>query len=146
MATNRCFAVPSLAFLLVTAVGCNQSAPLPSTSASRLAGEWTLVELNGQPAATGAGGRPATLYFDAYSPRVGGFAGCNRFTASSTSAGDSLRIGPTALTRMACRDGMELEGAFATALGATTRFQVTGTELTLFGPAGPLARFTRETP
>jgi heat shock protein HslJ len=131
----------ALGILLVAGIGCHHTTPPAS-----LAGDWTLMELDAQPAPTGAGGRRATLHFDTSTARVGGFAGCNSLIASYTSAGDSLRFGMAALTKMACTDGMDLEGRVMAALTATNRYEVTATELTLVGASGALARLARATP
>jgi heat shock protein HslJ len=136
----------SLAILLAVGVGCHRTIPPPLPSVSGLDGEWTLVELDSQPAPTGAGGRRATLRFETDSARVGGFAGCNRLAASYTLAGDPLRFGVAALTRMACAEGMDLERRVTDVLNATNRYRVTATELTLFRASGSLARFARANP
>jgi putative lipoprotein len=151
--------VPALGLLLVVAaVGCPKPAPQPSSQpspqaspptspqASTLAGAWTLFELNGQLAPTGAGGRRVTLRFEADSKRVSGFAGCNRLTAGTTIVGDSLQITAAATTMMACTEGMELERKFTDALNSTTGFHVSGDQLTLLGASGPVASFSRGAP
>ena len=102
--------------------------------------EWSLVALDGQPAGPGAGGQAATLLLSATDHRAGGFGGCNRYSADYSIAGDSLTLGPIAMTMMACPSGMELEQQFGTALSATRRFRVDGNTLQLVGPAGVLAR------
>jgi len=53
--------------------------------------------------------------------------------------GSSLKFGPLATTRMAC-PSMDAEQAYLGALGATTRYEVAGTTLTLFGAGGPVVR------
>lgn len=108
--------------------------------------DWQLIELNAKTAPAGAGGRRVTLRFAADSARVGGFAGCNSFGGSYTIAGDSLRFGPLAMTRMACTDGMQLESNLIAALQATRRYELTSTQLKLFGPSGAVARFSRLIP
>jgi heat shock protein HslJ len=108
--------------------------------------DWELMELDAKTASTGAGGRRATLRFDADSARVSGFAGCNRFAGSYTLSGDSLRFGPLVMTRMACSDGMELERNLSAALEATRRYELSSTQLKLFGPSKAIARFSRQIP
>jgi len=61
-------------------------------------------------------------------------------------AGDSLRFGPLATTRMACTEGMQLESALTAALMATRRYELTSTQLKLFGASGAVARFSRLIP
>ncbi len=118
----------------------------PEFRASVSGVDWELMELDGKTASTGAGGRRATLRFDVDTARVGGFSGCNRFGGTYTINGDSLRFGPLATTRMACAAGMDLESQLSAALGATRRYELSSTQLKLFGPSGPVARFSRQIP
>ncbi len=53
--------------------------------------------------------------------------------------GAKLKFGPLITTRMAC-PAMETETAFLKALEATTRYQVSGKSLTLFGGDTAVAR------
>ena len=117
--------------------------PAPGAAASdtTLAGpEWRLVQLNGQPAPMGAGGRPATLQF-MDGGRVAGFGGCNRIAGPYMVTGDSIRLGPLVMTRMACSEGMELETAFAAALDSVERYRREGSALELLRAADVIARF-----
>lgn len=118
----------------------------PAFRASVSGVDWELVELDGKTAPTGAGGRRAILRFDRDSARVGGFSGCNQFGGGYTLDGDSLRFGPLVMTRMACREGMELERDLSAALVATRRYELSSTQLKLFGPSGAVARFSRQIP
>jgi heat shock protein HslJ len=71
--------------------------------------DWVLVSLGEQSSPVGRDKQPATLRLDASANRAVGFAGCNRYSASYTLSGDSLRFGPAIATKMACVDGDELE-------------------------------------
>ena len=102
--------------------------------------DWVLVAL-GEQASPPARGKPATLRLEASASRAAGFAGCNRFSASYTLAGDSLRFGPIMSTKMACVDGDELERSFLGALPVVATYEATDSALILKGPSGPLARF-----
>ena len=107
--------------------------------------DWELVELRAQPAPTGAGGRRATLRFDADSARVSGFAGCNRYFGSYT-LGDSepdVRFGAIGMTKMACTQGMDLEQQLASALSQVTRYTMQDNRLTLLDASSTLAVFAR---
>jgi heat shock protein HslJ len=136
--------------LLVSLAACQEPARTPASAGAlpdSVAGiEWSLVELGGRPAATGASGRRATLRFEVAPPQASGFAGCNRFTARYSASGDALRFEAAAMTRMACAEGMELESAFAGVLADTRRYEIAGGDLVLVGPSGPLARFARAAP
>jgi heat shock protein HslJ len=81
------------------------------------------------------------LRLDAASARATGFAGCNRFSASYTLAGDSLGFGPAVSTKMACVEGDDLEREFLAALPAVASFSTIADTLVLHGPVGPIARF-----
>ena len=104
---------------------------------------WELVELDGRTPPEGAGGRRATLVFEADSARAGGFSGCNSYRGSYTLDSASLRFGPIAMTRMACDRGMDLEQQLARALERATSYELAGDELRLRDAGGVLARFRR---
>ena len=107
--------------------------------------DWELVELRGQPAPHGAGGRRATLRFDADSARISGFAGCNRYFSSYTLGDDepALKLSAIGMTKMACSQGMDLERQFADALAQVTRYTIENNRLTLLDASSAVAVFTR---
>jgi len=104
--------------------------------------EWRLVELNGRPAVTAGDANDPFLRFAVDSSRVTGNTGCNLLAGPFTLAGESLRFGALITTKRACveqaRNQQEVE--FSAALGATTRYTVSGDTLTLFGASGPVAQ------
>ena len=110
--------------------------------------EWELVELQGQPAPVGAGGRRATIRFDADSARVTGFAGCNRYFGSYSLGADepALTFGAVGMTRMACAQGMDLERQLGNALTQTKRYTLEEGRLTLRDATAPQATFVRRSP
>jgi heat shock protein HslJ len=114
----------------------------PATSAASLDNrEWALVSLGEVAAPLGAGGRPATIQFDPTTGRAAGFAGCNRYSAGYTVAGDSLTFGPAISTKMACADGDQLERGYLAMLPAIRSYALSDSTLTLNGSDGLLARF-----
>jgi heat shock protein HslJ len=115
--------------------------PPSSAAASVTDRDWVLAKLGEHPAPAGAGGRPATLRLEAATARAVGFGGCNRFSASSRRAGDSLTFGPVVSTKMSCADGDELERSFLAMLPEVSTYQATDSALTLYGRGGILARF-----
>ena len=134
------------ALLLLTA--CTSPRKQPSQEQSTLPPrtpitdrDWVLVALGEQSSPVGRGKQPATLRLEASTSRAVGFAGCNRFSASYTLAGDSLRFGPAMATKMACVDGDDLERRFLGALPVVATYEATDSALILKGPSGPLARF-----
>jgi heat shock protein HslJ len=101
---------------------------------------WRLTELDGKPAPLGQDGKAATLELAAEGNRATGFAGCNRMTGAYVRNGDSLRLGPFALTRMACENGMELEKQYVDALQRTRTYRQSAERLELLDSSGTLAR------
>jgi heat shock protein HslJ len=118
------------------------SAPAaPAAPAAALEGtEWRLVDIGGQPAPAGADStRHPGFTLIAEGRKVQGSAGCNRMNGTYQLDGQKLKFGPLATTRMACPD-MQTETAFLKALKATTRYEVSGSSLTLFGADTAVAR------
>ena len=117
------------------------AAPAPAAPAAPLEGtEWRLVDIGGQPSPAGADStRHPGFTLLAEGRKVQGSAGCNRMTGTYKLDGEKLKFGPLATTRMAC-PAMQTETAFLKALRATTRFEVSGSSLTLYGADTAVAR------
>jgi putative lipoprotein len=131
----------SLGVLLVAACQAPKPAQQPADrSATVTDKDWTLIELNGQPAGNGANGKPATLHLTSLDKVASGFAGCNRFMGTFTLTGEELHFSALALTRMACAEGMDLEQKFAAALTATRRYRTSEAGLELLDDSGTVAR------
>lgn len=94
---------------------------------------WKLAELNGEPAALGAGERELHMVLIEEDNRVRGFSGCNQFTGGYTIEESQMKFSQMASTLMACMDGTEQEQRFLAVLKETDRFEISGEELSLFG-------------
>ena len=69
--------------------------------------------------------------------RMAGSTGCNHFSASYRLHGESLSLGPTATTRMACPPPLDaLEHAYLDALGRVARWRVEDGRLSLMDADG----------
>lgn len=90
---------------------------------------WVLTSLNDDPISPNAG---ITATFD--DEGLSGSAGCNRYIAAYTRDEDTLTVGPPAATRRLCQPEavMEREADYLAALETVARYEVSGTELTLF--------------
>jgi len=121
--------------------GCK---PVPSDSSSPYEVEWRLVELNGQPAPRGAGGKPGTLTLVEGEGQASGFAGCNRFSGTVTTSAGQIQFGPLMLTKMACSEGMDLEAHYPSTLNGSSGFRVTPAGLELLSGSEVVARFTKQ--
>jgi heat shock protein HslJ len=112
----------------------------PAGSAALVGPLWVLQSLPGTPDISGNGGRMPDLRFAA-DGNAGGFSGCNSMGGPYVVSGDSLSLGPLAMTMMACTDGMDVERAYASALEGVIRFERRDSTLELFDAAGLAARF-----
>lgn len=103
---------------------------------------WKLVELNGEPAPLGSGGKEAHLLLQVNKPIVRGFGGCNRFSGAYWLEGDQLAFEGLVSTKIACKEGMPLEADYLTALETVARWSREGGDLLLFDKDGrTVARF-----
>ena len=103
---------------------------------------WTMSSLSGHTLVTGSG---ITLRFEG--GRVQGSDGCNRYSASYTVSGSTLKIGPDAVsTQMACQaELMQQADAYMSALTRTQTFRTDGGQLQLLGAdGGVLAAFAAQ--
>ncbi len=117
--------------------------PVPSDSSSPYGVEWHLVELNGQPAPRGAGGKPGTLTLLQDEGRASGFAGCNRFSGTVTASAGQIQFGALMMTKMACSEGMDLEVHYPATLSGSSGFRVTPAGLELLSGSEVVARFRK---
>jgi len=114
----------SLSLFLVASCAAHKSdtkLPKDATKPLSLPGsEWQLVDLAGTPVVPGS--KPTLAFPDV--GRVAGDGSCNRFTGSVTVAGDILKMGALASTRMACMDNniSKQEDMYLKALQAATHF------------------------
>jgi heat shock protein HslJ len=117
-----------LLIALIVSFACSRNSPEVTTLTGS---EWTLVELDGQPASLGAGEKPATLALTDTNSRASGFAGCNRFSSTYQVNGSALTFSPVLITKMACQAGMDLEQNLVRSLEATRKFRQTARGLEL---------------
>jgi heat shock protein HslJ len=96
--------------------------------------DWTLSDLDNG----GVTGTAPTL--ELTETDASGTAGCNTFSGTYTTDGDSISFGPLATTMMACEGQMmEQESVYLAALDGATGFTIDGDTLTITGDAGSLA-------
>jgi len=93
---------------------------------------WKLIELDGQAAGLGTGGRELHMVLTGEGNLVHGFSGCNRFSGGYQGNGGKLTFTQLASTRMACIEGMDLEQRFLDALHRTSQFTIQGNSLALY--------------
>lgn len=119
--------------ILVSRVGGSRGGQRSTPPNASLANTyWKLVELDGQPAALGAGERELHMVLTSEGDRVRGFSGCNRFTGGYEANDSQLRFEELAATMMACMEGMEQEQRFLKSLAGVVRFTISGNSLALY--------------
>ena len=146
--------------LVVSAMGCskrpsNEAGTVPDTAAApkvtadtaaaatELRGtKWLLVALGDKPVTVTDSNRAAHIILQPDSKQVAGSGGCNRMFGTYELNGDALRFSGVGATKMACKDGMDTEGAFLPALLRVRQWKIAGQQLELSDSAGvALARF-----
>jgi heat shock protein HslJ len=105
--------------------------------------KWMLTQI-GDGSTPIADGTEATIEFT--DELAAGTTGCNNFSGSYSTDGDTLEFGAMASTKMACiDDAVNLqEQLILAALGATTSFAIDGDTLTLSDGSDTLLTFTRD--
>jgi heat shock protein HslJ len=91
---------------------------------------WALMRLGEKPVTISEHGREAYLHLSSAEDSLVGYAGCNRISGPFTSQKDQLTFGEIIATRMFCED-MPTETALLTAMKATARWQISGSQLQL---------------
>ncbi len=118
--------------------------PSPSSSVSLTGTEWILTELGG--IAVVPNSKASLSFLEA--GRAAGNAFCNRFTGAVTMAGNAIKFGQMASTRMACADAAvsAQENQYLKLLAAANRYEVKDNSLLIYVDASdsPL-RFARQT-
>ncbi len=124
--------------LLVVLAGCAGNT-VPNSAAVVLTDTyWGLLEIDGNSFPEYRGTREPYIVFRREGESMTGFAGCNNMAGGYQASGENLRVGPLALTRMAClgTDGTIMESAFVRALEGTASYRITGGILELRDAAG----------
>ena len=147
--------------LVASAMGCSKppskevgtrsdtaaAAPTVTTDSAVGAAElrgtnWLLVAVGDKSVTVADSNRAAHIILQPNSKQVAGSGGCNRIFGSYELNRDALRFSGVGSTRMACKDGMDTEGAFLPVLLRARRWKITGQQLELSDSAGvALARF-----
>ncbi len=137
------------AILIVGVTACNRGSdgpgvPDPDAVVSLAGTEWVLQAFGPEDTEELAVSPTITVTFGADSTFAGS-SGCNRyFGRFLTPGGDSLALGQTGSTRMACPEpAMTQEYRYLQALGDVGHYRMTANELALLDGADQLLRFVR---
>lgn len=109
-----------------------QSNPASKPDASLRGTRWKVIAINSNAYKASAGQREAYIRFRNAENNVEGFAGCNNFTGSFEAEFDHIKIGPMAVTAMACINDMGTEQQFLKALEEMNRYDIRGDTMRLY--------------
>ena len=112
----------------------------PTVHAELIGTYWKLVELNGETVNTPEGMKEAHMILADAESRVHGNAGCNNFFGQFKTSENTLVFSAMGSTMMACPQAMDTERGFLVALGATTRYEISGLFLKLYAEDQLLAQ------
>jgi heat shock protein HslJ len=103
---------------------------------------WKLMKVDGFNQDIAGLQKEAFIRFDSASSKFSGTAGCNRMMGSFVASGNTIKIGPAAMTKMMCPSPlMELEDAFAKAIDKANGYAISGKKLQLKSGESVLAEF-----
>ena len=120
------------------------TAPAPEkTAGPKLHGTyWSLVELNGKPAAPGMGRTQPYIRLHREQGRFDGSSGCNGITGTYIVEQSALQFSPSAVTMMMCPQPlMDQEQGLIAALKATSSYKIDGDILELIEGKTVVVRF-----
>lgn len=121
-----------LAFCLLLAATAACTSHNTSSHASLENSYWKLVELNGKPVAAFDHQQEAHIILRGGNPAaLSGSGGCNRLLGSYTLSGTTIDFSNTAMTMMACAEGMDTEQAFVRTLEGKKSWVINGDTLIL---------------
>jgi len=112
----------------------------PAVHAELIGTYWRLAELNGEMVNTPEGMKEAHMILAGAESRVHGNAGCNNFFGQFKTSENTLTFSALGSTMMACPQAMDTERGFLVALGATTRYEISGLFLKLYAEDQLLAQ------
>lgn len=131
---KKFFAAAALLLAMTACGGSHHKNELAGTT-------WKLTRMDSIPAsAINAGADYFTLQFDAADTMVSGRTNCNRFFGKYELKDRKLDLKNLGMTRMACPD-MQYEDAFVRMLDEVDRYEIKGSELTLYDDHKSLAVF-----
>jgi heat shock protein HslJ len=124
--------------ILLALAGCAGTGTTGEADATLTDTYWALLEVDGNSFPEYQGTREPHIVFRREGERVSGFAGCNVMAGGYQATGERLRVGPLALTRMAClgAEATTMESAFVRALDDTASYRIEGSTLELRDAAG----------
>ncbi|HRE40540.1 MAG TPA: META domain-containing protein [Ignavibacteria bacterium] len=132
----------SLLILLTAMIfaGCSSSSDTSYTVASFENTKWVIANIDGKAPSSSVTNQPY-IVFTGTTGNVSGNSGCNTFSGSYTSSGNSLTFSPIAATKMFCDGAMDFEQSFLNLLNECDSYLVSNNILTLYGKDGRKAMF-----
>lgn len=139
---RRIFNFPAACWLLVLLLGaCTAKKANLSTEVETIKDAyWMLLSLEGQDIPAPQDTRMAYIRFQEGENDVFGFTGCNKFSGHYVLTGDSLQLLDLEAARMGC-ENREVESKLLNVLRRVDSYRLSGSLLTLYDGATPVATF-----
>jgi heat shock protein HslJ len=125
-----------------TAPRVDSTTTVPAPARELRGTDWRLTAVGPEPVTPADTQHTPYIILRPDSKQVAGSGGCNRMFGVYELKGEALRFSGVGATKMACREGMDVEGAFLASLLRVARWRVIGQQLELSDSAGVVvARF-----
>ena len=135
-------ATPTLVVERYIGIWPGETCGSPSATSPLQETYWKLTRLGDKPVVLAEKQREPSVVFRSEQNRVTGFGGCNSFTGGYKLDGSELALTGVAATRMACMQGMDIEGALFQAFEKVRTYKILGQHLELYdASSNMLARF-----
>ena len=116
--------IPTLVIGRYIGIFPGETCGAPSATSPLQETYWKLTRLGDKPVMLAEGQREPSLVFRSQQSRVTGFGGCNNLTGTYILNGDQMTLSGIAATRMACLQGMDIEGALIKALEQVSTWKI----------------------
>ena len=104
---------------------------------------WKLIELHSLPGSLPSLTKEAFLLLK--DGKLTGFSGCNNFFGTYSFSGNTIHFSGIGMTKMYCKDAMEVENGLSQALTNADQFRINSNHLELLKNSELLARFEGST-
>ncbi len=101
---------------------------------------WKLIDINNVPIKRSEKLKEPYFILKAQN-KLSGFSGCNRFFGSYTTQDNTISFTGVGMTRMMCRESMQLEHTFTKVFQEATHYKIQGEKLELFNNTQLLSSF-----
>lgn len=121
---------------------CTEKSSPDGTTGTALSLEnthWKLIALSSL--ASGIPSLPKDAFLELKDGKLSGFSGCNNYFGSFIVSGNTIHFAGVAMTKMYCKEAMEVENGLAQSLNNADQFRINANHLELLKNEELLSRF-----